>query len=133
MSVCLPITVAEIMLHLPISIRPDVTLGVALLIMQQRNMSSLVIEPIRPGEQYSLLTLRDLHYRLSHGDSSTETMTVRELLKQPTLLVAPAMRIEDCAELLLAACVRCALVIQQSKPVGIINDRDIYQAIELRG
>jgi signal-transduction protein with cAMP-binding, CBS, and nucleotidyltransferase domain len=127
-----PIAVAQVMIA-PVAILPrNTTVGEALRIMRLLGCDLLIIDPLRRSEQFGIVTRRDLRAKAPATGGAAELAPVSELLAASALLVAPEMWIEDCATLLLAARVRRAVVVKGGRPVGIICDTDIYQAIESR-
>ncbi len=99
--------------------------------MERLGLLDIIVEPTHPGQPYSLLNAQDAQSRLARHASSSEAL-VRDLMITPSLYVAPEMRLEDCTTLLLSARVRRTLVMSDGKPVGIVSDNDIFQAIESR-
>lgn len=99
--------------------------------MERLGLRDVIVEPVRPSQPYSLLNAQDVQARISRQAGSSEPL-VRDVMTTPSLYVAPEMRLEDCTTLLLSARVRRTLVMSEGKPVGIISDNDIFQAIESR-
>lgn len=103
----------------------------ALQMMERLGLRDVIVEPLRPGHPYSLLNAHEAQVRIAHHADPEESL-VRDLMTTPSLYVAPEMRLEDCTALLIAARVRRTLVMSDGKPVGIVSDSDIFQAIESR-
>jgi CBS domain-containing protein len=119
-------------MHRPvITVRPSMLASEALRMMERLGLRDVIVEPVRPSQPYSLLNAQDVQARISRQAGSSEPL-VRDVMTTPSLYVAPEMRLEDCTTLLLSARVRRTLVMSEGKPVGIISDNDIFQAIESR-
>jgi CBS domain-containing protein len=105
--------------------------GDALRIMRQAGTDVLVIDPLRPGAAYGIVTLRDL---LNGAASPAPEQTlVRDVMSTPPFVVSPTMHVEDCVALMMVANVRCAVVMRAGRPIGVIRDTDLFQAIEAGG
>lgn len=126
-----PTTVADVMHRPVITVRPAMLASEALRIMERLGLRDVIVEPIRSGQPYSLLNAQDAQSRLMRLTDPLEAL-VRDLMITPPLYIAPEMRLEDCTALLLSARVRRTLVVSEGKPVGIVSDSDIFQAIESR-
>lgn len=124
--------VADVMHLAVITVRQTALASEVLQTMQRLGLHSVIVEPLRPGQMYGIFSNREAAARLAVPGADAG-LTVHDVMVTPRLYAAPGMRLEDCATLLLAANTRLTIVIDQGKPVGIISDSDIFQAIEARG
>lgn len=127
-----PLTVEQIMLTPVAVLRRGSSVRDALRVLRQLGSDTLVVDPLRRGARFGLLTLRDIDDRVVAAGRDPDLVSVGDLMTSSLLVVAPAMRAEDCATLMLAAEVRRAIVVRDGRPVGVICDTDIFQAIESR-
>lgn len=118
------------MLPARVLIQPNFYLYEALEVMLRLRVPSLVVEPLLPIGPWGIVTQRDVETRLAAN--GRDLGYVRDALIVPPFVVAPGMRIDDCSTLMLASGVRQVIVVEARRPVGIIGNSDIFQAIEGR-
>lgn len=109
------------------------TVGEALRTMRQAGAAALVVEPLRPGDAYGIVTLRDVRGSDGNGGGLSLYAPVRGAMTVPPFVLAPTMRVEDGLSLLLSSQVHHAIVMRDGRPVGIVHDIDLFQAIEAGG
>lgn len=126
-----PTTVADVMTAALITVRPTAHAADVLRTMRRLGIEYLIVEPQRPGSPPALLAAQDVQARLAGAPDPTLVL-VRDAMTVPPFYAAPEMRLEDCVTLLLSAQLRCTVVLHNSKPIGIVRDADLFQAIESR-
>lgn len=67
------------------------------------------------------------------ADRPLKGLKVRDLMSAPLITVSPDTTIRQCSIIMLDANIRRAVVMQDGRPVGIVSDTDIFQAVEERG
>jgi CBS domain-containing protein len=112
-----------------ITINRSASVSEALRTMRELGVETLVVVQPR-GETFGLVTLREIRSKVGGAGKSSDLWPISAVMAVSPLVVAPAMRVEDCATLLLSANLRQAIVVQGGRPVGIVRDTDIFQAIE---
>ncbi len=128
-----PYTVAEIMTSPVVTVRPDMPVEDALHLMVQKGISSVVVEPEGPHGTWGIMTKRDILKKVVAADRPLKGLRVRDLMSAPLITVSPDTTIRQCSIIMLDANIRRAVVMQDGKPVGIVSDTDIFQAVEERG
>lgn len=112
-----------------ITINRSASVSEALRTMRELGVATLVVVQPR-GETFGLVTLREIQSKVGGAGKSSDLLPISAVMAVSPLVVAPAMRVEDCATLLLSANLRQAIVVQGGRPVGVVRDTDIFQAIE---
>lgn len=128
-----PATVAEVMIAPVALTRPGTPLLDAVQMMQHSGRPFLIVDLMPFSPRCGLLTLLDAQLRLGQANGSASGLTARDAMVVPPFVAAPPMRLEDCATLMLSSDTRRVIVMESGRPVGVICDSDIFQAIEARG
>ena len=128
-----PSTVAEVMIAPVALARPGTPLLDAVQLMQRSGLPYLIIDMLPFSPRCGLLTLLEAQLRLGHANGSAGGLSARDAMVVPPFVAAPAMRLEDCATLMLSSDTRRVIVMEAGRPVGVVCDSDIFQAIEARG
>ena len=117
--------VRDIMTKGVISIPEGTSIKDALLKMDEKDVSSLVVVP--GGDlPYGIVTRKDIIEELvvNEGDINA---SVDKIMSSPLLLATPNLRVKDAAELIRKFKVRRLPVLQKGEIVGIISTSDIFQ------
>ncbi|GAB4189444.1 MAG: hypothetical protein OHK0022_01730 [Roseiflexaceae bacterium] len=127
-----PATVAEVMIA-PVTIaRPGMLLQEALPLLR-KGPPLLIVDRMPFDSRCGLVTLYEANSRYARANGSAASLALRDVMVIPPFFAAPAMRLEDCATLMISSDTRRVVVMQNGRPVGIVCDSDIFQAIEARG
>ncbi len=113
-----------------ISISPDTTVLVAVALMAERNIGSVVV---MEGDTFlGIMTERDYCRKvILKGKSSTDTM-VKEIMSVDFPPISPANTIEHCMELMTQNNIRYLPVYEGQSVCGIISMQDVVKQTILK-
>jgi len=97
----------------------------ALAMMRQHSISSLVIEPRHPGDEYGFITVNEIASRVIAVNKSMKRTSVYEIMDKPILTVHPDMRVRYAVRLLSQLARRRALVRGEGGLQGFVSLRDL--------
>ena len=132
-SVSQPLTVADIMTHEPVAIEPSASVEQALHTMRERGISSILVKPEHPGEDWGIMTKRDIISKIVASDLDPSELQVREIMTSPILRIPPDMTLRQVSAMMFENRVRRLPVFDHGKLVGIVSDTDIFRVIEEGG
>lgn len=119
------LTVADIMTANVFTIRSSAKLTQAILLMQQQQVRSLIVEREVQGGAYGILTGEDIVYKATAKCADPSSTMVCELMSAPCLAVEPDLSLPALAQRFLAAGVRRAPVIEDGRLLGVVSITDI--------
>ncbi len=128
-----PHIVEEIMTSPVVTVPASMPVEEALHLMRAKGIHSVVVEPVRPGGAYGIMTQRDLLRKIVAADRPLLNVTAGDLMSSPLITVSPDTPIKQCSIIMLDANIRRAVVMQGGRLVGIVSDTDIFQSVEERG
>jgi isocitrate dehydrogenase len=128
-------TVGAIMSRTPVTVEPTAKVAVALHMMRQKGVTSVLVNPAAgaSSEDWGIMTMRDILKHIVVERRSPETVIVGEIATRNLIRTSPDASLRECAEMMLQANVRRVVIYQDTTPVGIISDTDIFQFVEERG
>jgi isocitrate dehydrogenase len=126
-------TVGEIMTTSVVTVPASMPVEDALHLMREKGIHSVLVEPVRAGGQYGIMTQRDILRKIVAADRPLTSVTVSALMSAPLVIVSPDTTIRQCSIIMLDANIRRAVVMKDGKLAGIVSDTDIFQAVEERG
>ncbi len=119
------LTVADIMTPKVFTIRSSAKLTQAILLMQQKQVRSLIVEREVQGGAYGILTGQDIVYKATARCVDPSSTMVCELMSSPCVAVEPDLSLSALAKRFLAAGIRRAPVIEDSQLLGVVSITDI--------
>ncbi|MFN8485481.1 MAG: CBS domain-containing protein [Anaerolineae bacterium] len=128
-----PLTVADIMTHEPVAIEPSASVEQALHTMRERGISSILVKPEHAGEDWGIMTKRDIISKIVASDLDPSELQVREIMTSPILRIPPDMTLRQVSAMMFENRVRRLPVFDHGKLVGIVSDTDIFRVIEEGG
>ena len=105
----------------------------ALELMRQKNIASLIVNPVGVNDSYGILTKRDIVTKVVGRDLDPRHLFVAEIMTKPVIKISPQASLRECSILMGKANVRRLPVFDGNQLVGIISDTDIFQCVEERG
>jgi acetoin utilization protein AcuB len=140
--------VKDIMSRDPITIEPDAAVGTAIAVMIERKVRHLPVVDDRGG-LIGIVTDRDLRSlamewaaepylsvaarrRLRGIEATLENLRIKEVMTRDPVTTRPDMALSQAAALLLERHVGSLPVVDDSKLVGIITDRDAVKALTVQ-
>ncbi len=102
------------------------TIHDAIMLIDEKNVSSLVIERRDEHDEYAILTIRDIAREVVAKDRPTDRTSVYEVMQKPILTIRRDMNIKYAVTLLTRFGVsRSVVVDDKSNPVGVVTLRDM--------
>ncbi len=93
--------------------------------MSRLGVSSLVIERRQPGDEYGVVTMRDIASKVVAASRSVARTSVYEVMTKPALTVATGMNVKYALRLLSRFGINRALVTRDDELVGLVTLRDM--------
>lgn len=93
--------------------------------MQRLGVSSLVIERRHAGDEYGVVTVRDIAANVVAANRSVTRTSVYEIMTKPALTVASDMNVKYAIRLLSRFAINRALVTRDDQLVGLVTLRDM--------
>ncbi len=121
-----PITkVSEIMTQPLVTISGLASVTEAIEMMREIDTSSLVIERRHDGDEFGVVTVKDIAAKVIAENRSVERTSVYEIMTKPALTVSADMNIKYAIRLLVRLGARRALVTRDNEVVGFVSQRDM--------
>lgn len=117
--------VRDIMASPPVTASPDLSILDAARLMKARNIGSLIVQD--GSRPVGILTERDLVGKVVAEGIDPKAARVRELMSSPLLTVPPEMDVLEAARSMARHHVRRLPVINGTKLLGIVTERDILE------
>ena len=121
-------TATDVMTRDVVSIRPNATISEAMQLMQEKGVSSLLVEPGSDMDTYGFVSRRDIVEKVVATGRQAEDCLVADIMSKPLITVPPDCDLRDCAILMSQASIRRVLVFDGQKIVGIVSNTDILRA-----
>ena len=93
--------------------------------MSRLEVSSLVIERRNAGDEYGLLTVRDIAREVVAKNRSASRTSVYEIMTKPALVLSAEMNVKYAIRQLSQFEISRALVTRDDKLVGLVSQRDM--------
>lgn len=127
-------TVAEAMSSPVVSVDRDMTVAAALTLMRRKGISSVLVRPRGPDDDWGIMTKRDVITKVVAQDLDPRTIRVGDIMTVHLITARPEWTLKECSIKMRAVGVRRLPVVNdQGEVIGIISDTDIFQAVEERG
>ena len=124
-----PVRVRDVMSSPPVSIDGLATAREAIALMDRHDVSSLVIDRRHEGDEYAIVTVRDIAAKVVGPNRSCERTSVYEIMTKPCLTIPAAMNIKYAIRLLTRFRLSRALVTESRNGrdvmVGFVSLRDM--------
>jgi isocitrate dehydrogenase len=127
-----PHTVGDLMTHTLITVSEDETVENAMHVMQQSDISCVVVEPNAQGE-WGILTRRDIVTKIVRGNQSPAAVKIKDIASRPVVSVPAEMGIREAAGVLAEKGFSRLTIAQGEKIIGIVTETDIFAAVEKFG
>lgn len=98
---------------------------VALAMMREHKVSSLIIDRRHPGDEYGFLTVNEIASRVIAENRSFERTSVYQVMDKPVLTIVPEMNVKYAVRLLTQLGRRRALVQGDGGLLGFVSLRDL--------
>ncbi len=125
-------TVGSLMTREVVSVKGAISVAEATHLMRGKGVTSVIVKP-ENGNEWGIMTMRDVLREIVGHDRSPDEVTVGEIATRPLIYVSPDMSLHECSKLLVDRNIRRAVVKQNDAPIGIISDTDIFLFVEEHG
>jgi isocitrate dehydrogenase len=122
-----PSTVGDLMSR-ALTIKPGTTVLDAIRFMNERRISSILVEPGNNGH-WGIMTMRDVIKKIVFENRSPARMKVEDIASKPLQPLPPETSLHECAEHMVKNNIRRVVVGEQGHPVGIVSDTDIFRMV----
>ena len=119
------IAVKEVMSANPVTIDGLASVHKALNLMEEHGFSALVIDRRYDGDEYGMITVKDIAEKIIGANRSIDRSNVYEIMTKPVLTVSSGMDIKYAIRLLTRFSLSRALVTELGVMVGIVSLRDM--------
>ncbi len=93
--------------------------------MSRLGVSSLLIERRHAGDEFGVVTVRDIASKVIGASRSVARTSVYEVMTKPALTVTPEMNVKYAIRLLARFTINRALVTRDGELVGLVTLRDL--------
>jgi CBS domain-containing protein len=108
-----------------LEIDADATALEAVRQMVDANIGSLVVTD--GGEVTGIVTERDYLRRVAHEGPTDESVTVRDIMSSPLIVVSPETEIDECMAVMTDRRIRHLPVVEEGEVVGIVSIGDVVK------
>jgi CBS domain-containing protein len=116
----------EIMTKDVVTIRSSASVAEAVILMKDKVLRALIVEPHYEGDPYGIVSETDIVYKVAAYGHDPKQMRVHEIMTKPCVVVNPELGVEYVARLFANTGIQLALVIK-GQLLGIISIRDILR------
>jgi CBS domain-containing protein len=114
----------DIMTKNVVTIRGSATVAEAVILMKDKKLRALIVEPRTTADPYGIVTETDVIYKVAAQGHDPKKMRVYEIMTKPCVVVNPDLGVEYVARLFANTGIRRAPVISNTL-LGIISVSDI--------
>jgi CBS domain-containing protein len=93
--------------------------------MVEANVGSLLVTD--GGEVTGIVTERDYLRRVAHEGPTDDSVTVRDLMSSPLVVVSPETEIDECMAVMTDRRIRHLPVVEEGEVVGIVSIGDVVK------
>lgn len=122
---------ADVMHREVVAIDGGATAAEAVALMQQRHVSSLLVNRRSHEDAWGIMTRKDVVNKVIDPGKDPHEVKVFEIMTRPVVMVSPGLALKYCARLMHQAGVRRAPVFDGKNIVGVISNTDIFNALEM--
>lgn len=119
------LTVRDIMTRSVVVIRSTATVENAIWLMRAKQVRSLIVEKAFEDGPYGIITEKDIVYGVTALGKDPSLVFVGSLMRRPCVQIPTHITIQEAAQLLSAAGVHRAPVVESNELLGIVSVTDI--------
>ena len=127
-----PHTVGEIMITKLITIKATDTVDTAVHVMNENNISGVIVEPDNDGV-WSMLTQNDVVTKVMHENKSPANVKVSDVANRPLRMVPVETSLHECVDIMSDNKIRRVIVEKDGKPLGIVTYSDVFRTVDKFG
>jgi len=124
------VNVEDIMSKELVMVDPDTTVAEALKIMLEKGIRSVVVKPTDERDVYSVVTIRDVVYRVIARNLDPREVTVWKIATRPAIMIQKGTRLSIAIEFMRKFNLARVIVADGSRPIGMLALMDIIRAVK---
>jgi CBS domain-containing protein len=130
----MPRLVQDIMSSPIVTVEQEDTAAHALTIMRRKNIHSVLVMPLKPGEPYGIITSTDVRDKIAALERDPRSVKCRELMSSPVALAQPNWTIRQASIRMSELKVHHLPVADDlGQLIGLISATDIFMMVEESG
>ena len=122
-------TAQEAMTREVTTIHPHATVAEAIQRMRERQVDSLLVEPVSPSDTWGIITQADVVYKLVASAKDPNQVEVAEVMSKPVTTVRPDTSLQECARLMVRDHIRRVFVFDGRHIIGVVSVGDIFRLL----
>ncbi len=130
-SLCVPLTVGNVMSKDVITICPDEAVASAAKIMSENSVSCIVV--VDNGNVTGILTETNFLKRLAAGEKDFDRIKVREIMSSPVESISPNLSVLDAIRTMEDKHTKRLPILEEKQLVGIVTQTDLVRAVTFYG
>ncbi len=111
------------------TIHPHATVAEAIQRMRDRQVGSLLVEPVSPSDTWGIITQTDIVHKLVAPAKDPNQVEVIEVMSKPVTTVRPDASLQECARLMARDRIRRVFVFDGHNIIGVVSASDIFQSL----
>ncbi|WP_353571730.1 CBS domain-containing protein [Candidatus Albibeggiatoa sp. nov. BB20] len=115
-----------------ITIKADDTVETAVHVMNENDISGIIVEPDNDGV-WSMLTQNDVVTKVMHSNRSPASVKVIEIANKPLRMVPVDTSLHECVDIMTDNKIRRVIVEKAGKPLGIVTYSDVFRTVDKFG
>ena len=118
----------DIMTKEVIMVDENISVAESVIIMMEKNVSSLIVNRQDEDDSYGIVTRRDVVNKVVAEGIESQGINVADIMNKPLLTIPPGQQIKHIAKLMVITGVRRMPVFDGYKIMGIVSNSDIFRA-----
>ena len=111
------------------TVHKDATLFMAIKMMHDFGVSSLIIEPESDGDAFGIITRKDVVEAIVMDPAGGTSLLVDDVMTKPAITVNSGLSILNCHQMMRMVGVRRLPVVDGSKLIGILSNANIFEKL----
>ncbi len=109
------------------TVSPSTPLSTAAQTMLDLDITCLIVDLNDPSKGLGIITQKDIVGHLFDGFADGDSVTVEDLMSQPTIGLSPEWSLETAVSMMRMLGIRRAPVMDQGKLVGLLSFTDVFR------
>jgi CBS domain-containing protein len=119
------ITVSELVKRVPVTVKPELTVDKAAVVMKDEGIGSLII--LKKKKPIGILTERDIVTKIVAEGKEPKKVKVNDIMSEPLISVSPDLDIYEAARKMAALEIRRLPIIDERELKGMITETDLLR------
>lgn len=113
-----------------VMVDPNTTVAEALKIMLERGIRSVVVKPTDERDVYSIVTIRDIVYRVIARSLDPREETVWKIATRPAIMIQKGTRLSIAIDFMKKFNLARVLVSDGNRPIGMLSLMDVIRVVK---